>query len=79
MPDNQTDSAAQLAARLTELEHRYTLLQRTVEDLDGVLVSQARQIESLERKIAHLTNQLGALANRDDEPRTLEDDKPPHY
>lgn len=66
-------------ARLTDLENRYTLLQRTVEDLDGVLVSQARQMESLERKLALLTTQLGALADRETEPRTLEDDKPPHY
>lgn len=76
MPEHPADP---LIARLTDLEHRYTLLQRTVEDLDGVILVQARQIESLERKIAVLTTQLGTLADRDAEPRTLEDEKPPHY
>lgn len=79
MPDHQPDAASSLAARLTDLENRYTLLQRTVEDLDQVILSQARQIESLERKLALVTSQLAAVADRDTEPRSLEDDKPPHY
>lgn len=79
MFDHPPDPAAPLAARLSELETRYTHLQRTLEELDEVVVGQARQIELLERKIGLLTSQVGALAARETEERTLEDDKPPHY
>ena len=64
---------------MIDLENRYTLLHRLVEDLDQVLVAQGRQIESLERKNGLLSNQLRSLSEREVEPRSLEDDKPPHY
>jgi SlyX protein len=73
------DSSLSQAARLTELETRYTHLQRTLEELDRVVISQARQIEQLERKAALLAGQLTALVERTPEERSLEDDKPPHY
>jgi SlyX protein len=58
---------------------RYTHLQRTVEELNAVVISQNQRLESLERKVVLLAAQLGALAEREPEPRSLEDEKPPHY
>lgn len=79
MEDESADAIARLTARNRELESRYTHLQRTVEELSGVVVDQGRKIDSLERKLEAFARQLGVLADRDQEPRTLEDDKPPHY
>jgi uncharacterized coiled-coil protein SlyX len=48
------------------------------------LMAQATEREAereavLERKLARLTSQFSSLADRESEPRTLEDEKPPHY
>ena len=77
--NHETSDARRNAVRLTDLEMRYTHLQRTVEELNAVAVSQDQRLEALERKIVLLATQLGALAEREPEQRTLEDEKPPHY
>ena len=79
MNHKTSDQGAGHSARLTDLETRYTHLQRTVEELNAVIVSQDQRLEALERKIVLLATQLGALAEREPEPRSLEDEKPPHY
>ena len=79
MNRENSDQAARETARLNDLETRYTHLQRAVEELNAVVVSQDLRLEALERRIGLLAAQLGALAERDPEPRTLEDEKPPHY
>ena len=79
MHDQHSDPLELLAARQLDLETRYTHLQRTVDELNEVMIDQGRKIDSLERKLALLARQLGTLAEREVEPRSLEDDKPPHY
>ena len=74
-----TQSITRLNERSHDLETRYTHLQHTVEQLNEVVVEQAKKIDSLERKLAVLVRQFSSLADRDVEPRSLEDDKPPHY
>jgi uncharacterized coiled-coil protein SlyX len=69
-----------MSARLIELEELVTHLQRTVQDLDGVVLAQQRQLDTLAQRLARLSGQLEAnLSARGEPPRTLEDDKPPHY
>ena len=65
--------------RIEELEIRYTHLQRATDELHEVLLDQGRQIDALTRKLTMLVGRLDALAEREVEPRSLEDDKPPHY
>ena len=68
-----------LRSRIDELETLFTHLQRTLGDLDQVVLAQQKQIESLERTIAALGTELGALAGSPSEERKPEDEKPPHY
>jgi SlyX protein len=76
---NETSEPRMLALRLNDLEIRYTHLQRTVEELNAVVISQDQRLEALERKVVLLAAQMGELAEREPEPRSLEEDKPPHY
>ena len=79
MNSDMSDAALRLEARFSDLESRYTHVQRTVEEMNAVVIEQEKRIDTLERKVALLAGQLGSLAERETEPRTLEDDKPPHY
>lgn len=65
--------------RIEELEIRYTHLQRTTDQMHEVLLEQGKQIDALTRKLTLLIGRMDALSERDVEPRSLEDDKPPHY
>lgn len=63
--------------RIAELEIRLTFQDKTIEELNGVLVSQQEQIDRLERDLRELreqTRNLPFLANApgDEAP-------PPHY
>lgn len=68
-----------LTARNQELESRYLHLQRTVDDLNEVVIAQGRTIDLLERKLEALVRQFGSLSERHAELRSLEEDRPPHY
>lgn len=79
MTAEHSDALARLTARCTDVEAHYTHLEHVVETLNEVVIEQAQRIDALERKLAVLTGQLDTLATQDSEPRSLEDDKPPHY
>jgi uncharacterized coiled-coil protein SlyX len=68
-----------LETRLTELESLFMHLQRTVADLDQIVVDQSRRMEILEREVRRLSSDLGAVRDMNREPRRPEDDIPPHY
>ena len=64
--------------RITELEIRITHDQRTVQELNEIVCRQELRIESLERDLEQITEQLKLLLpslvrNQD------EDERPPHY
>jgi uncharacterized coiled-coil protein SlyX len=63
--------------RLTELETRYTYLERVVDDLSAVLHEQQRTIETLSMRIRQLeTLAAEAVEHVEDRPPQ---EKPPHY
>jgi uncharacterized coiled-coil protein SlyX len=63
--------------RLTEVETRYTYLERLVEDLSRVLHDQQRTIDGLSSRLGRLETSLAdALDSHDDRPPH---EKPPHY
>lgn len=63
--------------RLTELETRYTYLERVVNDLSEVLHEQQRTIETLTGRVRQLqTVVTEAIQQSDDRPPQ---EKPPHY
>jgi SlyX protein len=63
-------------ARITDLEVRYVYLERTVGELDQVVLELRAEIEKLKREVKDLTHMAHA---EDGEDRTPLDEKPPHY
>ena len=68
-----------LASRVVELETLVTHLQRTLGELDQVVLAQQKQIETLTRQLAALRGQFAALVDPPEPPRNPEDERPPHY
>lgn len=63
--------------RLTELETRYTYLERLVDDLSNVVHEQQRLIEALSSRLKQMENLVEeGLGEGDDRPPQ---EKPPHY
>ncbi|MFO0820962.1 MAG: SlyX family protein [Pirellulales bacterium] len=82
MPDStrgSSNDSTTLDQRCERLESRYAHLERVVETLNEVVIEQGKRIALLERQVALLTHQWQAVAETGPEPRSLEDDKPPHY
>ena len=63
--------------RLTEIETRYTYLERLVEELSRVLHEQQRTIEGLASRLKRMESLVSeAIEQTDDRPAH---EKPPHY
>jgi uncharacterized coiled-coil protein SlyX len=62
--------------RLTELETRYTFLERHFEELSQVLHEQQRTIEALAARVKHLE---AIVAEAIEGPEPMPHEKPPHY
>ncbi|MBI3462137.1 MAG: SlyX family protein [Planctomycetes bacterium] len=73
------EEPGRVAKRVTDLEELFTHLQRQVQDLDQVVLRQQKQIEKLQAELRRLSIQLAALSEPPPEPRSLEDERPPHY
>lgn len=73
------DDVQRLSARVAELEALFTHLQRTVGELDQVVLTQQRQIDQLERRLAALGSEVTTISGALADERTPEDEKPPHY
>jgi len=72
-------SDPRLAERLTALETVVTHLERTIHDLDEAIRARNKQLDLVDRKLAQLGLEVGALREGPPEVRTPEDEKPPHY
>ena len=63
--------------RLTEVEVRYSYLERLVEDLSRVFYEQQRVIDKLSSRLEHVET---LVAEAMDQPgASLPHEKPPHY
>jgi len=76
--DKYSDKAED-SARLVQLEELFLHLQRTVQDLDGVVLAQQKSLDAMERRIAQLTAHVETVSRAVAEPRDALDEKPPHY
>lgn len=65
--------------RLTSIEELLTHFERTLAELNSVVLEQAGRIAALEQRLARLTEEVDTVAAQSEPPRRLEDDKPPHY
>ena len=80
MSDSSTKPAGDLELRLSQVESLLTFLQRTVDDLNGVILEQQRRLASQDRELARLRATFANLADTiGDESRNPLDEKPPHY
>jgi uncharacterized coiled-coil protein SlyX len=68
-----------LQARVVELETLYAHLERTLADLDQVVLAQRREIDQLANLTGAIEADLSALAGTIAPQRKPEDEKPPHY
>lgn len=73
-----TESDTSLAGRVVELESLITHLQFELQQMSSVVVGQAEELARLRGLIDRMEVRIGELTD-ESAPRTLEDDKPPHY
>jgi len=64
--------------RLQELEIVVMHLQKMVEDLNEAVLLQHRKIDILSRQLEQAKDEVRSVLGSDS-PRSLADDKPPHY
>jgi uncharacterized coiled-coil protein SlyX len=77
--ESEEQRSAELNRRIIDLESKFLHLQRVVDDLhEGLLLSEKRA-DAFARQIAALTGRFDAASEREIEPRSLEEEKPPHY
>jgi uncharacterized coiled-coil protein SlyX len=65
--------------RLTELEFVVTHLQRTIHDLNEVIIDQGKRIDTLQRETRLIASDIRQVRESSREPRRAEDEIPPHY
>jgi SlyX protein len=70
--------SASLADRVVELELLVTHLQHDLDTLNGVLLDQRKELDTLGKLVARLDDRVTRLAD-DDEPRDPIEERPPHY
>jgi len=63
-------------ARLTELEIRYSELERTVEELSAELLVQRRELDALRALVGQLGQRVTSATQPEPPPA---DDPPPHW
>jgi SlyX protein len=69
-----------LANRITDLEISLAHVQRLFDQLNEVVTSEAIRSDQMHRRIKELEQQLKSVKEKaTEEPRSLEDEKPPHY
>ena len=65
--------------RIQELEFVVTHLQKTVEELNSAMVHQQKILDVLCRQLEQAKSDVQSILGADNSPRSLADDKPPHY
>jgi uncharacterized coiled-coil protein SlyX len=79
MATSELDSIDRLRQRVTDLEALFTHLQRSVQDLDKVILDQQRQLDAVRGQMSRLMLQLEQFTDLAYEPRRPEEERPPHY
>lgn len=65
--------------RLQNLEFVLSHVQKSYDELSLVVFNQQKEIDLLRQSIAKLNSSLQGLIESDRSPRSLADDRPPHY
>ncbi|MEM7453090.1 MAG: SlyX family protein [Planctomycetota bacterium] len=67
-----------LEARVTELETKYTLLQKDFDALNETVLMNVASLDRINSLLSELNEKIES-AKDNTPPRSLEDEKPPHY
>ena len=73
-----TDEPNDLTAQVVDLEQKLTFQQRAFDQLNGVVLEQQAELESLRREFRSLRQSLQGLTDRG-AGEDLPHEKPPHY
>lgn len=65
--------------RLVDIELKLTHQEDTVDALNKIVYEQQKQIDELGKLIAALARQVKDAASSASEPRSIENERPPHY
>ena len=65
--------------RIQELEFVVTHLQKTVKELNTAMLLQQRTMDVVCRQLEQAKSDVRSMLGADDSPRSLADEKPPHY
>jgi len=76
---HESEQIAHLTDRLVRLETVVTHLEQTIQDLNQVVIVQAKQFDAIHRRLEALTHQMSQVRESTAETRKPEDEKPPHY
>lgn len=80
-PMNSHDrvTADSIAERVTKLEELFTHLQRTVLDLNQVLIEHGQRVDAMQAKLAQLASAVEERVAEPARPFDPEAERPPHY
>jgi uncharacterized coiled-coil protein SlyX len=79
MNASEQDPVQPLAERIIRLEELFLHLQRTVQDLDEVVLKIVNRLDALEAGLARIATRTERLSDSLGPDRSLEDERPPHY
>ncbi|MEE8452730.1 MAG: SlyX family protein [Thermoguttaceae bacterium] len=79
MDETHQDDHKKLATRVTELEELSTHQERTLQQLDQVILQQDRRLAEAEATLTRLADKVEVLSHSADTNRSPEDEQPPHY
>ena len=78
-PSGQVSNQDRQERRIQELEFVVTHLQKTVDDLNTAMLLQQKKVDIICRQLEQAKSDVRAMMGADNSPRSLADDKPPHY
>lgn len=79
MSELEPNQPERLAARVTELEELLTHFERTVQDLNEVLLQVQNRLDTLESRLEKLSKIEEARGGSVGEDPSIHDERPPHY
>jgi uncharacterized coiled-coil protein SlyX len=79
MNPNDRAAANALAERVTKLEELFTHLQRTVLDLNQVLIEHGQRVDAMQAKLAQIASAVEERMAEPARPFDPEAERPPHY
>lgn len=79
MPSEAYDPTNSLAERVTKLEELFTHLQRTLLDLNEVVIDCHRRVDLLDAKVSRLVDAVSEQSAGPERPFDPEAERPPHY